>query len=313
VDPNGSGDASSAPAQDAAMRAHDEPRWADAAVDAEAGAADTRDAESTPDGGSSLEGTYALRVRFFGRSTLLGATAPLANELVVLARIEARDAALHMTTTNCRDRGYVSTPLGRVNAQMVRPELQPPRDYLLEVTDTSFQAQSAPALLGYDEAPPVECSPGAKIPRQAEQDWLEDTCDCPSSDLPPTLPSDCRVNDLDDDENPCVTIVLTGAIESRDHVRVRDSSRYVEGTIGPNRALRASYEKVEDLYQLSCQGPTCARTDMSVCPPALNPVQFVALPAAPASGGSWSCGALLSELNQGRYLPDEPLEFPSGC
>lgn len=261
---------------------------------------------------SPLEGRYVVRARFAGRSTLLGATAQMVNELIQLVEIKSVAGELHMLTTTCRDRGYASTPLGRVNAQMLRPELQPPRDFRIEQSGSTFRAESAPALLGYSEPPPAACTAGASIPRQPAQVWLGGApCSCPSSDLAPTLPGDCRVDDLDDDGKPGVTIVLSGAVESSDYVRVRESSRYLDGVIDPGGAHHASYEKIEDLYQLQCQGPYCTRTEMTACAAASNPVTFVRLPAS--AGQSWTCSALLSEINQGRFLRDEPQEFPSGC
>ena len=169
--------------------------------------------------------------------------------------------------------------------------------------------------MGYDEVTPPACS-RAKLPRGSSQVWLGDpsaSCTCPGSELPPTLPSDCRVNDPDEDGHPGVTIALAGAIESEDYVRFRDSSQFVDGIVASGKRHRSSFDKLEELYQLACAKGGCTRANLQACPAKFNTVLFSPLTDMTADGKPWSCAVLLAEIAAGRHFADEPLEFPSGC
>ncbi|MEY4509083.1 MAG: hypothetical protein RLZZ450_1205 [Pseudomonadota bacterium] len=265
-----------------------------------------------------LLGMYAVRVRFHGQDATLGTLAPLSNELIMLVSIEpdGTSGKLLMTGQRCRDHGVVKGPFSQLFVQMVHPELQPVRRWNLVVRDGAFSTEGPSTFVGYEERAPSGCVPGGTLPRRPAQVWLGDaeaTCTCPGSDLPPTLATDCRVNDPDLDGHPGVTIALAGAFESEDYVRLRDASQFTDGIIASGRRHRALFDKLEDMYQLECANKGCTRANLSACPARFNTALFAPLSPMAAGGKNWSCALLLDEIAAGAHFAEEPLEFPSGC
>jgi len=267
---------------------------------------------------AELLGRYAIQIRFYGQDSTLGTIAPMVNELIMLASIEAdaTSGKLQMTSQLCRDRGEVRGPFSQVFAAVVRPDLQPPRTWDLIVQDGSFRTDGPPALIGYDEPAPTGCSAGVKLKRRAEQVWLGDAnavCSCPSSETPPTQPDDCRVNDLDGDTHPGVTIALSGAAVSQDYVRFKDSSQFVGGIIATGKRHRASYAKLEELYQLDCAPRSCTRANLRACAAQYNTAWFTPLPELATGDAPWTCASLMKEVDEGKHVSPEPLDPKGGC
>jgi hypothetical protein len=267
----------------------------------------------------ALTGKYAIQVRFHGQDSTLGTLAPMSNELILLATIEAVDGGdeLRMTAQLCRDHGVVRGPFTQVLAEVVHADRQPPRVWDLVVKNGSFYTKGVPLRLGYEESAPPGCTPGGKLARLPEQVWLgaaSATCSCPTSDLPPTQPDDCRVTDLDQDSHPGVTIATTGALVGENYVRVRDTSEFLDGIIATGKRHRSAYDRVEDLYQLECTGRGgCTRANLRACPVKFNTALFAPLPDQDANGAAWRCETLMQAIEAGEYVSSEPLTFPSGC
>lgn len=203
---------------------------------------------------------------------------------------------LRMRWRTCAYRGQIVVPLFPViNYAVSSPQSFPERTFDLTVSGDTFQASAPPSTIGYQSV--AGCAAGASQ-SHPERSWLfAGECSCPSSDLPPTAPTDCRVIDSDDDGNPGFTVQFTGGTENASYSRIRDSSQIVSGRLSPDGRHSAQFLANTDTFQLSCAREPCTRSSAQLCPVTQNPVRF--LPLAPGNLG-WDCaGALDAADNSG--------------
>jgi hypothetical protein len=260
-----------------------------------------------------LEGSYVLRYRSFAREQTLGGLAVVASVQHWLATIALDDRGeVTLTTKLCEDRGELTIPVAKAFVRTSRPETQAPRTFRLLYEGGSFRTEGAPSWVGYQEAAPDGCAPGRKLPRRSDQPWLRSECDCPSSDLPPTSLTDCRLSDSDGDGQPGYTLELSGFVQGRDFCRLRDASQLVAGRIAEDGRHTATLMRNTEFFQLDCEGNGCARANGQACPGVMNEAEFVRLsPAVTDSEGA--CAEVMQQVNAGVYYSDNPLAVPPGC
>ena len=261
-----------------------------------------------------LEGRYVLRYRSYAREQTLGGLAVVASvqhSLATIAVDESGEATL--TTQLCDDRGELTVAFAKTYIRASRPEKQPPRTFRLLYQDGAFQTIGDPSIIGYSEAAPLDCAPGRKLPARSDQPWLRTQCDCPTSELPPTSVTDCRLTDSDEDGHPGYTLQLSGFVQGQDYCRVRDASQLVNGQIAPNGRHSATLMRITDFFQLACEGNGCTRANGEACPGVMNVAEFA--PLTPAGGAApASCSEVMRQVGAGVYYSDNPLLIPSpGC
>jgi hypothetical protein len=260
-----------------------------------------------------LEGSYVLRYRSYAREQTLGGLAVVASVQHSLATIAVDDAgSVTLTTRLCDDRGELTVPVAKTFIRAANPTSQPPRTFRLLYEDGTFRTEGEPSFVGYNEAVPAGCNAGGKLPPRSDQPWIRTQCDCPSSDLPPTSPSDCRLTDSDGDGHPGYTLQLSGFVQGQDYCRLRDASQLVAGRIMQNGRHTATLVRITDFFQIACEGNSCTRANGETCPGVMNVAEFVRLPATISSSED-ACAEVMAQVNAGVYYSDNPLAVPSGC
>jgi len=282
-----------------------------ACADCDAGGAPA----APPPWAALLLGQHAMRARFFARSMgLLQAWNPLKNEYWLLATFRLEGNEVRLSTKTCRAIGENNLAGLVANVAPLYTDKLPVREYLVRSDGREWWTEGEPLALGFQTTPLVPCpTPGAKVPRAPEQAWItEGQCTCPALDAPPPTSSlDCRVDDLDGDRSPGVTVSVSGAVATKYSVRLLDSAELVHGVFDPSgRAHAAHYAPNSSLAQLGCAQEPCPPVLAQDCHPSVNPVLLRRL--AEAGAPALACDDVLAA--QGTLFPADSLEFPSdGC
>jgi hypothetical protein len=318
------GDARSAPKADAQTR---ESGTRDARVDGEKPGQVPRDAGSPREDAASvpseagaeassaanaLVGEYAMLARFFGGDS--AGVGTFSEDIVSLASIRSgNDGKLTLTTHTCEHRSVIDpVVVAPIFSRVSWPEKLPQHVYQLNVEGNTFSTVGAPVLAGYEELSSTAC-PSGTTQSHPDRSWLPGgRCKCPISELPPTLPDDCRVVDSDGDKQPGLTVEFTGGTENLGHSRMRDTSQIVQGIVdAPGKKHRASFAPMTATYHLECVTSSCSNGSPRVCAAQFNPVRFVPL-AARAEGRAWTCSDVMREIDDtGQFGLGAP--SPSGC
>ena len=260
-----------------------------------------------------LPGTYALRVQSYGRDGEAGTR--LSQQGIMIADISGDPAArtLEMSVRFCEVRAEALPRLGpKVLVRTAFPERLPRRLFTVALRDGTFHTEGPPLVVGYTQEPPEGCVPGMQLTRA---DPWRSSCTCPKqSDVPPTSSSDCRVVDADGDGEPGLTMLVAASnIQSRNHLRTKDMSQLVAGTIAPDRHHTAHYVQSEETFNLKCANTYCAASTVASCAEALNRAMFAPLDETGPSGGAWTCAEVVAQIEANKLLPVSPLVFPSDC
>jgi hypothetical protein len=262
-----------------------------------------------------LLGQHALRARFFARGMgPLQALNPLKSEYWMLATFRLDGSEVHLSTKLCRAAGENNLAGFVANVAPLYTDKLPAHEYVVRSDGREWWTEGEPLALGFQTTPLVPCpTPGAKVPRAREQAWITDgQCTCPALDAPPPTSSvDCRVDDIDDDRSPGVTVAVTGALATKYFVRMLDSAELVHGVFDPSgSAHTALYAPNGSLAQLGCAEEPCPEVLARDCHPSVNPVLLRRL--AEAGAPALSCDDVLAA--QSLLFPSDPLEFPrDGC
>lgn len=284
------------------------------AGDAMSPAADSDAApEDAQDWKQQMLGTYALRLRSYGREQTLGSLASFATQQLFIAEVTLdAEGEVTMTTTLCEDESNLVTVLSATRLRVLKPEVFPRRTYQVQFEDGEFHTVGLPIIVGYNATAPDECVPGQKIMRREEQVWMTSgRCDCPVSDAPPTLLTDCRLTDPDMDEKPGYTIEATGFIRGMDYCRLQEGGQFEDGTIAEDGKLTATYARNNDFYQIDCASGDCTRANGSSCPGVRNTAEFALVELAP--GAELTCPDLLTQIRAGGLLSPEQPAIPPEC
>jgi len=250
-------------------------------------------------------GQYAVLTRFYGTSAATGG-GWFGEEALALAEVRRAGNGLSMTLQTCAYRGRLVVPLfPLIDYTVLKPETFPARTLQLVIRGNTFSTLGEPSLIGYQEL--TDC-PAGSTQSHPDRPWLASgRCSCPSSNLPPTSPSDCRVIDSDSDNEPGVTVQFNGGAENFAHSRMRDSSQLMFGVIAPDGHHSAQFAANFDNYQLSCAREPCSRGSAQVCPIAQNPVRFLPLEAR-----AWTCSEVVSAVDNSSQLGLGAITSP-GC
>jgi hypothetical protein len=264
---------------------------------------------SAPPEAAALQGTYAVRARWYGREA--NQLVSFGHEMVWLAtiRFDPQEGALKMDAQLCVDEGDVLTTIPSATA-IRYPERLPIRTYNIVLNGGVFTAIGDPLAMGYDPAPPTNCASGQRIAARPQQVWNADRlCDCPLSDSLPTRVSDCRVTDPDNDMRPGFAVDFTGPLNTYNAVRNRESSQFVNGLIKADKRHTAELFKDEQYYVMECMPDSCSNAVYTFCPSKFHPVEFV--PLGPMGSASGSTCADVIEAR--RLFSNVPRAFPPGC
>lgn len=253
------------------------------------------DAGACTDCGSFASGQYVVVARFYGSAAASGG-GWFSEESIALVDVQSVSGQPRMRWRTCAYRGQIVVPVfPTISYAVSSPESFPERTFDLTVSGDSFQASAPASLIGYETV--TGCAAGTSQ-SHAERAWLfAGQCSCPNSELPPTLPGDCRVIDADNDGNPGFTVVFSGGTENASYTRIRESSQIVNGRLSPDGRHVAQLLSITDTFQLSCQREPCSRSSAQVCPAERNPVRFLPLAAKDLD---WDCaGAVAAAENSG--------------
>jgi hypothetical protein len=266
-----------------------------------------------PSWAEPLLGTYAMRARFFARGGALGAINPLTNQWTMLGKIrwDADKAEVLLTAKLCEATGQNDLAGFIADAAPVYPRRLPDRTFPVRSDGQQWWTEAEPLAYGFDFEPLVDCTDkaGQRVRSAASQSWLSDGfCTCPTDlTMLPVSQSDCRINDVDHDSKPGVTVAVTGALDASYCVRLLDNAQLHNGKF--DRAQRqhsANYAQSQDLQQIVCPTEPCGKDFAIACDEALDPVLFMPL------ADDASCDDVISQRDA--LFGSSPLTFPpTGC
>lgn len=113
--------------------------------------------------------------------------------------------------------------------------------------------------------------------------------------MPPTLETDCRVIDSDNDRAAGFTVQFMGGTNNRSRTRIRDTSQLLMGVVAPDGRHSAQYAAGLETYQLSCEREPCTRSPAQVCSLGDNPARFLPLPAR---ASEWTCADVIDQVEK---------------
>jgi hypothetical protein len=281
----------------------------------DAGALDAPDAGmvvAPPVGPAALLlGRYAMRRRYFGRSSLGSTLGTFVEESIALVDITPHEIAgkLKMTYQQCN--AWTNVTSGVYSNIVNRPlfPVLPPRVLDVVVIGDTFHTEGPPHLIGYTSAAPG-CTAGAKL-AALDKPWITSgMCTCASSSAPPTQEDDCRVSDEDGDKLAGITTRSSGGglSGSEQRLRIREVSQYVNGVIAPDRRHSARFEVARDEHTFKCVGG-CMTWGVVGCPADRNQVFLELLPA----NEPFDCASLASAVDEFRVLANPKPVNPTDC
>ncbi|MEY4512699.1 MAG: hypothetical protein RLZZ450_4821 [Pseudomonadota bacterium] len=275
-------------------------------------APDAQVADGKPAWVAALEGTYAVRTRFYGREQTTGLI-PFTHELVHLVEVthDAASGRVTMDAALCDDQGGLLTA-PPASVRVLYPDKVARRKFDVLYEGGFFHTEAPPLLTGFRSDAPAGCTTATTAARLEEQTWnTSGSCTCPKSDAPPTSENDCRIIDADGDGKPGQSIQVSGAFDDVNYVRVKDFSQFTRGVIASNGKHVAQFTRNEDFYVLRCAGGgPCPRNTLKFCP--ATEVLFEPLRTPPPSG-TWTCSDVRAQRDSCTLFGCTPLTLPDGC
>jgi hypothetical protein len=294
-----------------------EPDQADGAADIDKSEAGPVASNLSPSA-QQLVGRYAMRRRFFGRSTASSVVGTYVEDTLAKIDITAEGAdKLLLRYNQCSSITNVrSLVLAPLVMRPLRPELYPERVLEVKVDGDSFHTIGEPHTIGYVRASPAGCSVGAKLPSPEKQWVAGGSCTCSDPVTPPTRDDDCRVVDNDRDGNPGFTSQLVGGglAPSEQYSRIKELSQYVRGAIdtSPAKKHSARYQVERDELGFKCQGG-CPSWGVQGCTEEHNTVFFEPIPARNEAGEEFDCADIVKAAEARELLVNGEPVFPADC
>jgi hypothetical protein len=254
-----------------------------------------------------LMGRYAVRTYSFGSDGLVG----IRTEEVAIVDIVRASAGLELRYATCTSTGSSINVPG--STEIAYPETIPVRSMPVTFDGTLWHTEATSTPVGYRKEPIVSCSAGDRVPRAPDQTWLSSTCLCPSSTTAPTAADDCRVNDVDGDDLPGISAIVTsGPVSSRYYGVLDNRDHFVKGTFDEGGAHFALFVSDGNTFLFGCDNPPCpVQANQRDCNPSHNAAYFERLSPKSPAGADWDCAAVKREINT--LLPMAPPAFPDDC
>lgn len=271
---------------------------------------------------SPYRNSYALRMRRYGTFGSGQQATRVAIESIFKAKINTDTSAKRVTLSleeMCSEQ-MVLTPSGGASAvteSVIFPNNIPPTEYRLTGPASDWSGgKVAPSLIGYQERV-AGCVPGKDADGQAYQVWLESKkCQCVSEEAsasPPKTQTDCRVDDLDKDRQPGISLRVSGRAIGTDTVVIRDESEIAHGHFDPSLKHTALLDFRAEYVQLVCANRSCETAPLIPCRMEQNTIDFNVISDGISGQVAWGCREILQAVkDKADFFPNVPHVFPEG-